>query len=357
LSCARYIFLAGFLGAGKTTTLAAAAVHFQRQGRRVAVVTNDLGGELVDTAALRAGGLAVEEITGGTLAARFGSLVQAVRRLDKAEVVLVEAVGCLADLASEVLAPLRRELGDDCALTSLSVLVDPRRAGMLFNQTSTNPDTEPLRYLCRRQLEEADVIVLTQVDRLDDKGIAELRSRLGAEFPRTQVLAVSARNGSGVPEWLAQLEAGAGRAPVVEIDYNRYAQAVAQLGWLDATIEFVLARTIGGSALLRSVGRHLQAALSGVDLAHLKVALRTEETDELGLLHLVPGQETPELARACDAPLETGELIVNLRAANHPEKLHTAVGAAMVELTREFPGLQTEFAHLHYFRPARPSER
>ena len=64
---ARYIMIGGFLGAGKTTAVAALAQHLARQGSRVGLITNDQGSELVDTAMLRSKGFATEEIPGGCL--------------------------------------------------------------------------------------------------------------------------------------------------------------------------------------------------------------------------------------------------------------------------------------------------
>jgi len=356
LSAARYILIGGFPGAGKTTALAAAARHLQQHGRRVGIIANDNGSELVDRVMLRAGGFAPEEVSGGSLAGRFSSLLQVARRLEKAgaELVLVEPVGSSADLLATVAAPLQRELSGACVLAPLSMLVDPRRAEEAFGLAEERPWNERLRGLFRRQLEEADLIVIAQADRLDDERRERLRAKLAAEFPQAQVLAVSARDGRGLPEWLARLEQGGAARPAREIDYEQYGQAVAQLGWLDAVIEFTLAKTASGSALLQSVGRHLQAALGGLELVHLKIALRTEESAEAGLLQLTRPEEKPELVRPLVAPLETGELIVNLRAETNPEKLHTGLRAAIVELTREFPGLQVEFAHLHSFQPAKP---
>ena len=45
----RYVMIGGFLGAGKTTAVAAVAQHFAAQGLRVGLITNDQGSELVDT--------------------------------------------------------------------------------------------------------------------------------------------------------------------------------------------------------------------------------------------------------------------------------------------------------------------
>src|SRR5207302_4916296 len=70
----RYVMIGGFLGAGKTTAVAAVAQHFTGQKMRVGLITNDQGSELVDTAMLRARGFATEEITGGCFCCRFNTL-------------------------------------------------------------------------------------------------------------------------------------------------------------------------------------------------------------------------------------------------------------------------------------------
>ena len=52
-SPARYIMIGGFLGAGKTTAVAALAKHLSDLGQRVGLITNDQGRELVDTRMLQ----------------------------------------------------------------------------------------------------------------------------------------------------------------------------------------------------------------------------------------------------------------------------------------------------------------
>jgi hypothetical protein len=71
----RFIMIGGFLGAGKTTTLARLAQHYQSRGRRVGLVTNDQAQNLVDTNSLRAQGLTVEEVPGACFCCRFDDLV------------------------------------------------------------------------------------------------------------------------------------------------------------------------------------------------------------------------------------------------------------------------------------------
>src|SRR5260370_700435 len=60
----RFIMVGGFLGAGKTTTLARLARFYRERGQPVRLVTNDQAQHLVHTHSLREHGLAVEEVSG-----------------------------------------------------------------------------------------------------------------------------------------------------------------------------------------------------------------------------------------------------------------------------------------------------
>src|SRR5580692_7330971 len=97
----RFIMVGGFLGAGKTTTLARLARHYMNAGQRVGLVTNDQAQDLVDTKNLRSQGFSVEEVAGACFCCRFDDLVGKVGRLQEGErpdVILAEPVGSCTDL-------------------------------------------------------------------------------------------------------------------------------------------------------------------------------------------------------------------------------------------------------------------
>ena len=75
------ILVGGFLGAGKTTLLLQAAARLRDRGLRAAIITNDQGGELVDTRLVNASGYAAEEIAGGCFCCRFSDFISAAERL------------------------------------------------------------------------------------------------------------------------------------------------------------------------------------------------------------------------------------------------------------------------------------
>src|SRR5437899_6131626 len=178
MSKARYIMIGGFLGAGKTTAVAQFARRFASQGRRVGLITNDQGSELVDTAMLRSRGFATEEIPGGCFCCRLNSLVDAANKLTAAtrpDVFIAEPVGSCTDLVATVTYPLRRIYKDNFSIAPLSVLVDPIRALRVLGLESGGKFSEKVLYIYRKQLEEADVIVINKTDLLDTKRLKVLR--------------------------------------------------------------------------------------------------------------------------------------------------------------------------------------
>ncbi|MFQ5719667.1 MAG: GTP-binding protein, partial [Acidobacteriota bacterium] len=174
---ARYIMIGGFLGAGKTTAVAALARHLTAGDQRVGLITNDQASGLVDTTVLRSRGFAVEEIAGGCFCCRFNSLRDAAGRLTEAsrpDVFIAEPVGSCTDLVATVSYPLRRIYGDRFTVAPLSVLVDPHRAARILGLEPGRSFSRKVVYVYRKQLEEADLIVINKCDLLAD----DLRARL-----------------------------------------------------------------------------------------------------------------------------------------------------------------------------------
>ena len=80
----RFVLVGGFLGAGKTTTMARLARFYMARGQKIGLVTNDQAQGLVDTESLRSQGFPVEEIAGACFCCRFDDLVAKVGQLEPA---------------------------------------------------------------------------------------------------------------------------------------------------------------------------------------------------------------------------------------------------------------------------------
>lgn len=334
------VLTGGFLGAGKTRLLLAAAGMLRERGVRAAMLTNDQGGELVDTRLAEASGFSVDEVTGGCFCCRFTDfLTSAVRLADAgAEVILAEPVGSCADISATILQPLKSGYGARFRLAPFTVLVDPVRARQLLA-----PDAgAETAFLFRNQLLEADIVVFTKFD-------------LGVEPPRVPgvpLRRLSAATGEGVAAWLDEvLECGipAG-SRLLDIDYERYARAEASLGWLNWRAEVRLRKPLTPAALagplMDSLDRILTAA--GARIAHLKVFAQAA-TGHVKASVCANG-EPPAVEGALDAfPAAVHTLVLNLRASASPELLLEACDRAAASI----PG-RSKVTHREAFRPAAP---
>ncbi len=357
---ARYYMIGGFLGAGKTTAVAAFAQHLTQSGKRVGLITNDQGSELVDTAMLRARGFSTEEIPGGCFCCRFNSLVDAARKLTdatKPDVFVAEPVGSCTDLVATVSYPLRRIYGEQFRLAPLSVLVDPVRAEQVFGMREGRKFSDKVLYIWRKQVEEADIVVIAKSDLLDEKRLSTLSQRIAKEFPGKKVMEVSVRNGAGVDEWfkdLDQLAPGSGSA--MEVDYDIYADGEALLGWLNATVNVTSADGVDSGAVLQTLAQEMKIALGEAEIAHLKMTLSPDGAlaGEIASLSVVRSDIVPELTLKLEAPVHRGQLIVNCRAEGSPELLRAALEQGVKAIARSFD-LHTRIEHVEQFRPGRPT--
>lgn len=358
----RYIMIGGFLGAGKTTSVAHLAAHLTRQGLRVGLITNDQGTELVDTAMLRSRGFVTEEISGGCFCCRFNSLVEAAQRLTDAtrpDVFIAEPVGSCTDLVATVTYPLRRIYSANFSIAPLSVLVDPVRAARVFGLEAGGKFSEKVLYIYRKQLEEADLIVINKSETLDAAKLETLRSRLALEFPKAAVLAVSARTGAGMEGWFACLDlAEQVSRDTMPVDYALYGEGEALLGWLNATVALRgLQCDFDGNAAVRSFCLELQRRLSeaGAEIAHLKMTLSPDEgLSDLAVINLVRNDHVPELSQKLGADIASGQVIINLRAEADPERLREQLTAALGTVFPADGPVGANLEHLEAFKPGQP---
>jgi G3E family GTPase len=358
---ARYIMIGGFLGAGKTTAVAMLAQRLTGQGLRVGLITNDQGRNLVDTAMLRSQGFATEEIPGGCFCCRFNSLLEAAEKLtasNRPEIFIAEPVGSCTDLVATVSYPLRRIYGANFAIAPLSVLLDPVRAGRVFGLEPGGRFSERVLYIYRKQLEEADLIVINKSDLLDPNRRRLLHDRLSAEFPQAEIFEVSARRNEGLERWFDRLAATEQPArTAMEMDYALYAEGEALLGWLNGTVRLASQTAFDANAVLKQLAEAIQGRLlrEGAEVAHLKMTFSPDDgLGDIAAINLVRNDYVPEVSQALDEPVAAGQLIINLRAEASPDVLRSAAESAVGGLAGQFPGVDARIEHLEHFRPGKP---
>lgn len=347
----RLILVGGFLGAGKTTLLLAAARRLAERGLRVGLVTNDQGAELVDTALAQDHDLPVSEVAGGCFCCRFPDLIQALQRLHTTaapDVILAEPVGSCTDLAATVLRPLARDHDQQYTLAPLTIVVGADRNVADFSAQ--------VGYLYERQTAEAELLLLNKCDLLppDDQ---QVRVRqLAAAYPAAQVLPLAARYATGLDAWLETVMTQTSRHAIpLALDYQRYAEAEAELGWFNARGDLAAPAPVRlaewAERVLRGLASDLQA--NALPIAHVKLYVTGGQHRAKASLTETQAALSwdihPDSAQATNL-----QWVLNARVAADPTHLEAMVRRQLVNQMHAYAA-QCQITHLECFRPAPPS--
>jgi len=357
----KLIFSGGFLGSGKTTALAALAKRLIERGMRVGFITNDQSENLVDTIIVRQMltdlGVPVEEVVKGCFCCKFDELIEHVEKIlvHNPDVLMGEPVGSCTDFVAAVANPIKIQYRDAFRFAPFSIMVDPERVrSLILNETQTD-FPEDVAYLFGKQIEEADTIVLNKVDLLTAKESERLLSAIGDRYPGKKLMAVSATEGTGMDEWLDDLISGRPGANTVlsQIDYDRYANAEAVLGWLNAAVKLQGDQPFDAGRFMTSLATRLRDRfkIEKGEIGHLKfVFTNAGKSMWANLTHL--GDE-PAIGGEKLDHLPRGTLIVNARVRLEPEDLETIVRDSLDTVSKEM-AVQSEIDDLQCFSPAYP---
>ena len=343
--------------AGKTTALARLAKYYQDLGRRVGLVTNDQAQNLVDTNSLRAQGLSVEEVPGACFCCRFDDLVGTIGRLQESErpdLIIAEPVGSCTDLVATVIQPLKDLYGARFQVAPYAVLFKPSHGRKILSGDADVGFSPKAAYIFRKQLEEADAIVLNRIDELSTAAVVELSDLVSRQYPQAALLRVSAKTGAGFDALTELLDQdGAFGRRILDIDNDTYAEGEAELGWLNSSASIHASQPFALDDLLLEIVGELRSALRrlGGEVAHLKVIGLADAT--FAVANLVSTASDVELSLPSRAMAGELDLIVNARVAIDPLEL-AAIVVDTVQSACRNRAAEAEFRQTQSLRPGRP---
>jgi Ni2+-binding GTPase involved in maturation of urease and hydrogenase len=354
----RFVMVGGFLGAGKTTALARLARTYQARGQNVGLVTNDQAHDLVDTNSLRAQGFPVQEVPGACFCCRFDELVDRVGALqasDRPDVILAEPVGSCTDLVATVVQPLKDLYAGRFAVAPYAVLFKPSHGVRILEGKAGGGFSPKAAYIFKKQLEEADAIVLNRIDEMTPAEAERVAALVAGQYPGVPLLRVSAATGQGFDALVELLDQdGAFGRKILDIDYDTYAEGEAELGWLNASVRLSAADPFDLDDLLVGVMRGLQASLAGLggEVAHLKV-IGQDDGGAFGVANLVSTDTPVALSLPSGCRARDADLTVNARVAIDPAVLEAEVRRVVSEECRRL-GVAPAFRQSQSLRPGRP---
>lgn len=328
----RLIIVGGFLGAGKTTLLWESARKLSEEGTRVGLITNDQAAELVDTAFLEQANGNVEEVSGSCFCCNFHGFTDAIIKLSKntgCELIIAEPVGSCTDLSSTILQPLKHKFNEDLIIAPLSVLVDPDRLIDIING-GTSGLHESAAYILRKQLEEADLILISKSDLMDQGKVEDLIQNASKEWPLAKVYAISSKTGEGLTDWLDEVltRSDAG-THITEVDYDTYAEGEAVLGWYNAS--YNLSGDINWNAYLNNLMNALSKRFETENAAigHLKILL--QNSDSYSVANLT-GSNQAITIRGSLRKSDSAKVTINARVQMNPDDLEYGIEEEILKL-------------------------
>jgi len=241
------------------------------------------------------------------------------------------------------------------------VVLDGRRAlASLGGRKSKRSFDKDVGYIYQKQIEEAQWLVINKADLLSDADLADLRERIAARHPEKRVFTLSAKTGEGCEEWFNALVTGetlpvVAATPLADIDYKRYGEGEALLGWYNATVKLEATEAFDPDAWLQSVSNAICVALDrdGYEVAHFKMTLSEDEAaGDRARVHQVISEEPPVLVEALGRSITGAQVLINLRAEGAPESLDGIVEGALA-LSASSVGWTIE--EKSSFRPGQPT--
>ncbi|MBZ9685996.1 hypothetical protein G9F72_006560 [Clostridium estertheticum] len=354
---AELIVVGGFLGAGKTTSILSIAKYLISSGKKVGIVTNDQGSDLVDTNFLKASGMTVLEVTGGCFCCNFEEFINKVQTLAENEmpdVILAEPVGSCTDLISTIFKPIELKYMTKVILRPLSVVVDPKRIKRLLIEENSGFHSE-INYLFRKQLEEADIIVLNKIDSLVQEEIKKITDFIKIKFKSADIVCVSAKNNLNIDGWINTIyDVNATKARTLDIDYTMYGDAEARLGWLNLTASLVADENVNISKLIEKVMIELKDEFikNSFEIAHLKIYGVSE--DDWCKASITTIHEELDFSKKAEKTSSRWNVIINARIDAKPEVLKSSLEKIFFRAV-ETENMKSVELSMECFKPGKPN--
>ncbi|MDD1768679.1 MAG: hypothetical protein LUQ55_01695 [Methanomassiliicoccales archaeon] len=346
----RMAIIGGFLGAGKTTLATKIAARLREMDKSVAIITNDPGEALVDTQYSKSLGFDVSEVLRGCFCCRFPDFLRSARTLvssGRPDIILAEPVGSCTDLLATVVAPLKTVYPDEFEVAPLMILVDSTR--LLSDAIGSET---PGDYLRRHQIEEGEVVVLTKTDMTPKERVEELKGIVRKINQKATIVTYSSITGEGLGELIENVSSNrVSKNNPVDIDYDIYAAAEAELGWYNGSFRLTLPGKTDTYDMTMRVLRSVSDEYEADDVAHVKIML-VSETNALKM-SLVCQYVNVDGVKGSRYGEGASSLIVNARIVSSPDRLKDIVRKAVAS-SLERIGLQADSFEDDSFSPARP---
>jgi len=327
-------------------------MELAKKGIRTAVITNDQGMKLVDSAFFRKRKIPLRQVINGCFCCNFSKLEYSIISLletERPDEIFAESVGSCTDIVATVIRPLMDH--DPGAAISFSVFADAR---LLYLFLSGNPDffQENVKYIYSKQLEESTLLVVNKIDLVSPGLLAGLKKFLQEKYPGKVFLFQNSLDEISVAKWMQTIQEPGSTLglPQMEVDYDTYAAGEASLAWLDQELEFYSPVRRAANEAIRFVNAlYNRIRQSRYPIGHLKFIL--DDDIKISFASTSDQEVSEDLVRKNS---EFSRLLINARVQTDPDSLSLVVSEVIREME---PNAHIKITNLgsNAFKPAYPS--
>jgi G3E family GTPase len=349
----KLILTGGFLGSGKTTAIVNACQQLIQQNKRVAVITNDQGDQQVDNAFVRSFKIKTKEVANGCFCCKYEELNSHIEFLEAQEypdIIFAEPVGSCMDLIATIAKPLNKFRPEIEII--VPVFADASLLVALIEGRLSFLD-ESVRYIYKKQFEEADLLIINKTDLLTQKQLAAVDKIMHSEYPDKIILHQNSLNAHEISQWLMVLDKF--ERPDIRkslaVDYDIYGEGESRLAWLDTSIVIDAPHRNGifvARHIMRSVFNQLRS--TQVTIGHLKFFL---EADHWGEKISFTAASTSADVKVRRKEVKRISMLINARAQTDPELLETLVNEVLTK-TEQIHACTIVSEKLSVFKPGYP---
>ncbi|MAZ27706.1 MAG: hypothetical protein CL868_11595 [Cytophagaceae bacterium] len=320
----KLILVGGFLGSGKSTAIKEATLLLKQRNMSTGVITNDQGEQLVDSRFVKTPNVPSLEVPNGCFCCNYEDLHNCITVLQttvKPEIIFAESVGSCTDLVATVVKPL--SLAFDKIEIIVSIFVDATLVESVFQESMLF--SKNVSYIYKKQLEEADILILNKIDLLTPEQIKRVKDKISSLFPDKTILLQNSQNERHIDNWIKIAGSlNPQERNSLKIDYDIYGAGEADLSWFDSIVEIHSKNKKALSCalkLIRKINQRLRK--ENIPIGHLKFLL-SEGTHQHKISFTSSGLE--------NLSFENGhwqknniELLINARAQCSPHQLKEAI--------------------------------
>jgi len=276
--------ISGFLGSGKTTVVLKIIKKLVADGKKVAMIVNEVGEIGIDGAILETEGINSKELTGGciccTLVINLRITVTELVKNYNPDILIIEPTGL--SFPNQI----RDELLDMNLMMSFAPVV------ALIDASRFAAEMDEIPNFIDSQLSESEIIAINKIDLADEEKIKSIETLLKKKYPDVYTMRMSATNDDSGIDKIYELIAREGEENVTKIDTpgrpkSRVTEKLNSIELSNVT-RYSGLYDISGELTVKSAGALLENIVSVVGMeiskinpsfvGHIKMAMKVDDT-------------------------------------------------------------------------------